>query len=83
MENALYMDDSYLKEFEATVESVKDDKYVVLDKTAFYPLAGGVAYDTGVMVRDNEEFPVVYVGKFNGVISHEISKPGIRDFRFR
>ena len=78
MNNALYMDNCYLKEFEATVESVKDDKYVVLDKTAFYPLGGGVAYDIGVLLRDNEEFPVVYVGKFDDKISHEVSKPGLK-----
>jgi len=78
MKNALYMDDMYLKEFEATVESVKDDKFVVLDKTAFYPLSGGVAYDTGLLIKDGEEFPVVYVGKFDGTISHEVSKPGLK-----
>ena len=33
MEKPLYMDNCYLKEFEATVEFVKDDKYVILDKT--------------------------------------------------
>ena len=78
MSKALYMDECYLKEFEATVESVKDDKYVVLNQTAFYPLSGGVAYDTGVFIKDNEEFPVVYVGKFEGKISHEVSKPGLK-----
>ncbi|MBU0471117.1 MAG: alanyl-tRNA editing protein [Nanoarchaeota archaeon] len=78
MSKALYMDDGYLKEFEATVESVKDDKYVVLDQTAFYPLSGGVAYDTGALTKDNEEFPVVYVGKFDNQISHEVSKPGLK-----
>ena len=78
MSKDLYMDDCYLKEFEATVESVKDDKYVILDQTAFYPLSGGVAYDTGVLIKDNEEFPVVYVGKFDGKISHEVSKPGLK-----
>jgi len=78
MTKALYMDDSYLKEFEATIESVKDDKYVVLDRTAFYPTSGGVACDTGVLIKDNEEYPVVYVGKFDGKISHEISKPGLK-----
>ena len=78
MDKPLYMDNCYLKEFEATVESVKDDKYVVLDKTAFYPLGGGVAYDIGVLLRDNEEFPVVYVGKFDDKISHEVSKPGLK-----
>ena len=78
MDNELYMDNCYLKEFEAVVESVKDGKYVVLDKTAFYPLGGGVAYDTGVLLKHDEEFPVVYVGKFNDKISHEVSKPGLK-----
>jgi misacylated tRNA(Ala) deacylase len=78
MQKPLYMDNCYLKEFEATVESVKDDKYVVLSQTAFYPLGGGVAYDTGMLLRDNEEFPVVYVGKFDDVISHEVSKLGLK-----
>ena len=76
--NALYMDNCYLKEFEAVVESVKDDKYVVLDKTAFYPLGGGVSYDTGVLLRDDKEFPVVYVNKFDDKISHEVSNPGLK-----
>lgn len=74
----LYMQDSYLKEFEATIESVKDDKFVVLDKTAFYPLSGGQPYDTGIFIKDGEEFPVVYVGKFSGQISHEVGKPGLK-----
>ena len=78
MDNALYMDNCYLKEFESVVESVKDDKYIVLDKTAFYPLGGGVAYDTGVLLRGDEEFPVVYVGKFDDKISHEVSKSGLK-----
>tara|TARA_Y100000310_G_scaffold112450_1_gene110927 strand:- start:1379 stop:2089 length:711 start_codon:yes stop_codon:yes gene_type:complete len=78
MEKPLYMDNCYLKEFEATVESVKDDKYVILDKTAFYPLGGGVSYDIGVLLRDNEEFQVIYVGKFDDKISHEVSKPGLK-----
>ena len=78
MENALYMDDSYLKEFEASIESIKDDKYVILNQTAFYPLGGGVAFDTGALIKNNEEFPVIYVGKFDGKISHEVSKPGLK-----
>ncbi|MEK6984728.1 MAG: alanyl-tRNA editing protein AlaXM [Nanoarchaeota archaeon] len=78
MENALYMSNSYLKEFEATVESIKDDKFVVLDKSAFYPSGGGQPHDTGVMICNGEEYPVVYVGKFSGQISHEVSKPGLK-----
>lgn len=75
----LYLKDCYLKEFEATVESVKDDKFVVLDRTAFYPKSGGQPHDTGVIVRDDEEFPVVFVGKFDGTVSHEVSKVGLKE----
>ncbi len=78
MEKALYMNDSYLKEFEAVVESVKDDKFIVLDRSAFYPSGGGQPHDTGSMICNGEEYPVVYVGKFSGQISHEVSKPGLK-----
>jgi len=68
-----------MKEFNATVESVKDDKFVVLDQTAFYPNSGGQPHDTGKLVResDSKEFPVVFAGKFGGAISHEVSEPGL------
>mgnify|MGYP000563169460 CR=1 FL=1 len=56
---------------------MKDDKFVVLDKTAFYPNSGGQPHDTGVIVKDGIEHPVVFVGKFDGVISHEVSRPGL------
>ena len=78
MENELYMEDSYLKDFEAVVESVKDDKYVVLDKSSFYPSGGGQPHDTGTIICNGEEYPVVYVGKFSGKISHEVSKQGLK-----
>ncbi|MAE13096.1 alanyl-tRNA editing protein AlaX [Candidatus Woesearchaeota archaeon] len=79
MSDALYMDDSYLKEFDATVLSVTDDKFVVLDQTAFYPNGGGQPHDEGVFICNNEEYPVVFVGKFSGKISHEVSKPGLKE----
>ncbi len=78
MENALYMTDSYLKEFEAIVESIKDEKYVILDKTAFYPQGGGQPFDTGAILTNSQEYPVVYCGKFEGKISHEVAKPGLK-----
>ena len=81
MNYPLYMDDAYMKEFEATVESVQkagENKFfVVLDNTAFYPNGGGQPYDTGKMIKDGVEYPVVYVGKFSGKISHEVSKEGL------
>jgi len=72
------MNDSYLKEFEATVKSA-NGKFIVLDKTAFFPKGGGVEWDTGVMVRktDQKEFKVIYTGKFEGQISHEVDSEGL------
>ena len=74
---ALYMQDSYLREFEATVKSVSQGKYVVLDRTAFYPDSGGQPHDTGTMTRvsDGRVFRVIYAGKFGGEISHEVEDP--------
>ena len=78
MAEALYMDDSYLKEFDATVKLVSNGKFIVLDKTAFFPKGGGVEWDTGIMTRksDSKEFKVIYAGKFKGEISHEVSEEG-------
>jgi len=75
--DALYLRDCYLLEFEATVVDVIDDRFVILDETAFYPDAGGQPNDLGVLVRDGSEYPVVYVRKTDDLISHEIADPGI------
>lgn len=73
----LYLQDCYMKTFEATVSSVKDGKFIVLDKTAFYPNAGGQPYDTGIMKKGDETYTVVFVGKFGEGISHEVDKEGL------
>jgi misacylated tRNA(Ala) deacylase len=73
----LYLRNSYLKEFEATVTEV-NGKYVILDKTNFYPSSGGQLNDTGTIIKNGEEFKVVFVGKFDGKISHEIDKEGLK-----
>jgi len=75
---ALYLEDSYLKECEAVVASVKDGKFVVLDQTVFYPKGGGQPCDTGKIIRGDEVFNVVYVGKFSGEISHEVDHVGLK-----
>ena len=79
MARALYMDDSYLKSWNAKVVSVTDDKYIVLDNTAFYPKGGGQPWDEGSIIKDDQEYKVVYVGKFSGNISHEVDKPGLKE----
>ncbi|MHA2289415.1 MAG: alanyl-tRNA editing protein [Promethearchaeota archaeon] len=73
------MSDSYLKNWDAKVVSVKDDKFVVLNKTAFYPKGGGQPWDEGNITKDGDKFKVVYVGKFSGEISHEVDKPGLNE----
>lgn len=79
MAKALYLEDSYLKECDATVISVKEGKYVVLDQTIFYPKGGGQPWDTGQILNQNEAYNVVYVGKFSGEISHEVDRAGLKE----
>ncbi len=78
MTEPLFLDDSYQKECQATVTSVKEGKYVTLDQTIFYPKGGGQPNDTGKITKGNETFNVVYVGKFSGEISHEVDHPGLQ-----
>jgi len=77
MAAALYLEDSYLRECDATIRSVTEGKYVVLDRTVFYPKGGGQPWDTGRMVCGGDVFDVVYVGKFSGEISHEVAQQGL------
>jgi misacylated tRNA(Ala) deacylase len=73
------MDDSYMKEWEAEVVKA-DKKFIILDKSAFYPKSGGQPWDTGEMVKvaGGEIFKVVFVGKFSGNISHEVDNEGLQ-----
>jgi len=73
------LEDSYLTECDATVVSVKDGKFVVLDQTVFYPKGGGQPWDTGMMTKGDETYNVVYVGKFSGKISHEIDQADLSE----
>lgn len=78
MTKALFLVDSYLKESDATVVSVKDGKYVILDQTIFYAKGGGQPYDTGKIIKGNGVYNVIYVGKFSGEISHEVDHVGLQ-----
>ena len=78
MVKELFLVDSHLKEVRATVISVKDGKYVTLDRTIFYAKGGGQPHDTGRIIRQGEVFDVVFVGKFSGEISHEVDRVGLQ-----
>ncbi len=80
MTQALYLKDPYLKEFETTVLEV-NNKFIILDKTLFYPNSGGQPNDTGKLINlaTNEEFEVVFVKKIKNNISHEVDKEGLKE----
>lgn len=61
---ALYLTDSYLREWDAVVSSIDGNK-VLLDKSAFYPQGGGQPTDLGKITRlaDGRMFNVVMVKK--------------------
>ncbi|MBI4017232.1 MAG: alanyl-tRNA editing protein [Candidatus Aenigmarchaeota archaeon] len=78
MTTALYLADSYAKECSATVLSVKDGKFIVLDQTIFYPKSGGQANDEGIMkTADGREVKVIFVGKFDVQISHQVEPENV------
>jgi Ser-tRNA(Ala) deacylase AlaX len=77
MTKALFLIDSYLKEANASVVSVKEGKYLTLDQSVFYPKGGGQPHDTGKITKGDDIYSVGYVGKFSGKISNEVDHPGL------
>jgi alanyl-tRNA synthetase len=75
MENKLYYQEAYIKDFQAKVLKQERDEsgkwYVVLNQTAFYPTGGGQPYDTGVIAGSR----VIEVEEINGEIRHYLESP--------
>ncbi|MDR2204400.1 MAG: alanine--tRNA ligase [Nitrososphaerota archaeon] len=69
----LYYADSYLKEFEAKVLQIVNEKYVVLDRTCFYPEGGGQPADDGWLHFNGVTVAVVGIQKIGKIIVHEIN----------
>ncbi len=65
----LYVEDSYLREFDATVVRV-GPRFVVLDRTAFYPEGGGQPTDHGTLEADGTVYNVAKVMKRGPQIFH-------------
>lgn len=74
MTELLFQNDSYVKEFEATVTEVVDQG-VVLDRTAFYVGGGGQPWDTGELLATDGRRQVTRVGRSGGKIVHQIEGP--------
>ncbi len=69
----LYTDNPELKEFDATVTRT-GPKFVVLDKTGFYPEGGGQPSDTGKLMVDGKEVKVVKVMKRGTQVFHYLDQ---------
>lgn len=78
MTELLYMNDSYLREWESVIEKASS-KFVVLGKTAFYPQGGGVPCDNGTIKRNEEEFKVLFVKKIGDSVSLELDREGLKE----
>jgi alanyl-tRNA synthetase len=69
----LYYTDAYLKEFEAKVLKIINEKYIVLDQTCFYPEGGGQPADEGWLNFNGVMVAVVDTQKIDNVIFHKIN----------
>jgi len=71
----LYLYDSYVKEFDAKILSVVGNQ-ITLDQTAFHPLTGGVAHDTGYLTKGNMKYTVakVEINKETKDITHTVEE---------
>ncbi|MFQ6028604.1 MAG: alanyl-tRNA editing protein [Dehalococcoidia bacterium] len=74
MTELLFHQDSYLREFDATVTEVVENG-VVLDRTCFYIGGGGQPYDTGNLQCGDTEYPVSRVSRTDGKVVHQIDGP--------
>lgn len=74
MTSLLYLDDHYLKEFQAKIIEVPDPKSVVLDRTAIFPRGGGQPSDHGVInLKDGSTFNVIDSSKDDDRVVHHLA----------
>ncbi len=79
MTEKLYYKDVYSREFDAKVLDIrtgeKGEKYVCLDRTAFYPEGGGQPCDRGVLASaEGSQIRVTDVQEKDGIIWHRVDK---------
>lgn len=82
----LYLDDSYLKEMDASILEVQPESEgkwrIILDKTVFYPMGGGQPTDQGTLEQDNWKTDVYMCLMKDREIWHYLNsptRPGVGD----
>ena len=70
----LYLENSYLREFEAKVIGVSDEG-VYLDRTAFYIGGGGQPSDTGKIIARGKEYDVIGIRREDALHLIDGDKP--------
>jgi alanyl-tRNA synthetase len=75
----LFYEDPYLQEFNAEVISVIDNRFLILDQTAFYAEGGGQISDRGVIKAGERQYRVLEVTSIEGVIIHEVDRPDLKE----
>jgi len=71
MSEWLFQLDSYLREFQARVTAVQEQR-IALDRTAFYPTGGGQPGDYGLLSANGRQWSVVNVRKEGDEVWHEV-----------
>lgn len=74
MTELLYLHDSYLREFDATVTAV-NGQTVALDQTAFFPSGGGQPSDAGLLRWPGGEARVLDIKKDGASARHDLEGP--------
>jgi alanyl-tRNA synthetase len=69
----LYYVDVYMNEFDSKIVKIINDKYVVLDRTCFYPEGGGQPADHGWLTTGTSKFDVIDTRKIGKVIVHKLN----------
>ncbi len=74
MTELLYLENSYLRDFQATVAGTSE-KGVWLDRTAFYPGGGGQPNDVGALHSGDQVWAVTGMKRESGHLIHRLDSP--------